>query len=224
MRGSRPRSARAVHRGREERLRVRRGRIREEAVEAKVVVSRDCDREVDRRLRTLDARPPEPRVAVDEDAELSRAGGRLREARQQRRVVDGNRDGDPLEEAAQALQLRRPDDVEGDEDVGAAGVGHRLGLAQLLARDPDGAERELAQPRDLGAAVRLHVRRFASPCRSQCSCQRARLRSSRSTSTTAAGVSICSKLTPAAARPPRSQRAGPAGARPGRSSAPGTGR
>ena len=75
-------------------------------------------------------------------------------------TVDG--DGDPLEEAAQALQLRRPDDVEGDEDVGAAGVGHRLGLAQLLARDPDGAERELAL-RDLGAAVRLHVRAVREP-------------------------------------------------------------
>ena len=37
------------------------------------------------------------------------------------------------------------------------GVGHRLGLAEGLAREAGRAERDLA-PGDLGALVRLHVR------------------------------------------------------------------
>ena len=51
----------------------------------------------------------------------------------------------------EALELGVAEDIVGDEDVGAAGIGEHLGLGDLLAGEADGAERQLAlrEGRDL---------------------------------------------------------------------------
>ena len=114
-------------------------------------------------LGRLDTRPAEPRVAVDEHAQRPRGAGRGgRKPRQEHGVVGADREVDAVEQRAQPRELRLAEDVERDEDVGAPAVGHHLGLAELLARDPARAELELA-PRDLDAPVRLDVRAVREP-------------------------------------------------------------
>ena len=47
-------------------------------------------------------------------------------------VVGDDRDVGAAGEVGEPLELRRPDDVEGQQEVADAGVGHHLGLAELL--------------------------------------------------------------------------------------------
>ena len=101
---------------------------------------------------------PAPGVALDHraDAEICR--------RQRRRHALGGlatveHQGQPraARQRRQPLQLLSADDVVGDEDVVDAGVGHHLGLAELLAGDADGTELDLSA-RELRDLVRLDVR------------------------------------------------------------------
>ena len=62
-----------------------------------------------------------------------------------------------LRHCREARELRRSDDLVGDEHVPDAGGDERLRLADLLATDADGAALELRE-RDLRALVRLAVR------------------------------------------------------------------
>jgi len=62
-------------------------------------------------------------------------------------------------ERHQPLQLLPADDFVGDEDVLDPALDHRLGLADLLAADADGAELDLFQSDDrafMGLGVRPH--------------------------------------------------------------------
>ncbi len=66
----------------------------------------------------------------------------------------------------QAAHLGRPDDLVGDQDVGKAGGGHGLGLAELGAGDAGGAGGELLGD-DLGSLVALDMRPPADAVRRQ---------------------------------------------------------
>ena len=135
----------------EERERVVGRRVREEAGEPQPPASRDGAGEQRRPLRRCDARASEARVAVDEDAELARPSHRRGQPAEQRLVVHAHRHRRPSRERTETLELLGADDVVRHEDVRDAGVGHHLGLAELLARDARGAERELSL-RDLDAS------------------------------------------------------------------------
>ena len=56
----------------------------------------------------------------------------------------------------QPVEFRLADEIVGHEDIRDAGVGHHLGLAELLAIDPFSAEPDL-QMRELGDLVGLDV-------------------------------------------------------------------
>ena len=115
-----------------------------------------CER--GRLLRASDPGPPEAGVAVDQHAELAaRVRRRTGEAREQRRVVGGDRDPRPPEQLRELLELPPADEVVRDQHVVDPGVDHHLRLVQRLAGDARGAELDLP-PRDLDALVRLHVR------------------------------------------------------------------
>ena len=81
--------------------------------------------------------------------------------RDRRRVAD---DGHlhALREGGEPLGLRLADEREREQDVLDARVGHHLGLAELLAGDPDRSGLEL-QPRELGQLVGLDVRPQRDP-------------------------------------------------------------
>ncbi len=59
-------------------------------------------------------------------------------------------------ERGEALQFGGTDDVEGQQQIVEAGIGHDFGLAQLLHRDADGAEFDLTA-REAGQLVGLDV-------------------------------------------------------------------
>jgi hypothetical protein len=65
----------------------------------------------------------------------------------------------------EAGELRGPEDVVGQEDVGETAVGHRLGLADLLAGDADGAELHLSRA-SCGSLWVFTCGRIRSPCAS----------------------------------------------------------
>ena len=79
-------------------------------------------------------------------------------------VVERDGEAGAAGQGHQAGELGAAQQVEGQEDVAEAGIGHDLGLAQLLAGDADGAELDLAagELRDL---VGLDVRAELQPVR-----------------------------------------------------------
>ena len=111
----------------------------------------------------LDARPPEARVALDQEAHVG--AGRRRGLGQLARhdvVVEDHREAaHALDQRHEPVGLLSAEDVVGQEDVvGDAGVDEHLDLAELLARDADGARVHLHPP-DRGDLVRLDVRPIA---------------------------------------------------------------
>ena len=105
----------------------------------------------------LDSGTAQARVALDVYPELaSGPDGRGGKARKERGVVGRDRDAGACEQVAEALELPLAEEVVRDQNVVDSGIGHHLGLAELLARDAPRAEVELA-PGDLDDLVRLHV-------------------------------------------------------------------
>jgi hypothetical protein len=81
---------------------------------------------------------------------------RARAARS-RAVVDEHADPRLPRERGESQELRRRDDLVGDEHVGSARLDERHRLVDLLAADADRAVRHL-RLRDRGCLVRLRVR------------------------------------------------------------------
>ena len=110
-------------------------------------------------FRRLHAAAPGAGVALDHDMKLrGPIGERGGETVNGDRAVGG--DGKARDSAGQRLQpgkLGRPQDVEGDEDVVEAGIGHDFRLADLLAGDPLGAGLDLG-PGEERQLVRLDMR------------------------------------------------------------------
>src|SRR5439155_22585135 len=71
-------------------------------------------------------------------------------------------DGDALRERREPLDLGGAYERKADQDVVEAGVGHYLGLAELLTGDPARPRADL-QPRDLRELVRLDMRAEGEP-------------------------------------------------------------
>ena len=73
------------------------------------------------------------------------------------RIVGEHGDRGLLRHGGEARELRRADDLVGDEHVAYAGGDEGFGFADLLAADADGAALDLRE-RDVRAFVRLAVR------------------------------------------------------------------
>ena len=119
--------------------------------------------EVERLVRGLHAGAPEPGVALHEESDVDtvvRPGlGQL--VRHHVVVEDDRQPAHALDQRHEPIRLRPAEDVVGEEDVvGDAGVHEDLHLAELLARDPDGAGLDLHPP-DRGDLVGLDVRPVA---------------------------------------------------------------
>ena len=83
-------------------------------------------------------------VALDQHLELT---GCVREGSGQPldggRAVGGDGEDDTVVQRSQPVELLPADDVVGEKDVGQAGIGHHLGLADLLAGNAVGARLDL---------------------------------------------------------------------------------
>ena len=108
-------------------------------------------------LRRLNAGALEARVALDQEIDLEPMPcERIRERRRRRGGVADDAHRHPMGERREPLCLGGADERQAEQDVVEAGVGHHLGLTQLLACDTAraGIDLELCEARQL---VRLDV-------------------------------------------------------------------
>ena len=114
-------------------------------------------------LRALNAGPPQPRVALDQEVDLEPVPGEHgRETQCDRCRISDDGHLHALRQRSEPLGLRGADQREREQDVLDAGVGHHLCFAELLAGDPDRTRLEL-QAGELGQLVRLDVRPQRDP-------------------------------------------------------------
>ena len=207
---SSPRARRADRLG-EEVHGARRRRIREAARRRRARPRRRSPLRARQRPRASHACPAEAGVAVDEHpqrphrpaaAARAPAAGRASSAQTVRSTRSSS--------ARSRASFDSPRMLNETRMSSQPAVGHHLGLAELLARDPARAELELA-PRDLDASVRLHVRAVARarPGRSAPASERGCARAGRGRRPRPESRSSTA-LTTACVRPLRPRRAVPA--------------
>ena len=158
-----PRASTRLAGGAQPRRRLGQRRIGHQAGEAQSLEPVDELGQLGRLLRALDARPAQPCIALDEEVDLHPVPGEHRREtlRDHRRVADDSH-LHARRQGGEPLRLRLADEREREQDVLDPGVGHHLGLAELLARDPDRSGLEL-EPGELGQLVGLDVRAQRHP-------------------------------------------------------------
>ena len=133
-------------------------RIGHEPGEAETIEAGHDLSEVDGLLGRLDAGAPEARVALDQEIHLQALPcEHARERRRGRSGVADDAHRHATGERREPLRLGGADEREAEQDVVEAGVGHHLGLTQLLACDPVRAGIDL-EPCEARQLVRLDVR------------------------------------------------------------------
>jgi hypothetical protein len=112
--------------------------------EAQVLRVADLSRQGQRRRARLDAAAVTAHVDLDVHRQFDAGlGGGFIDAEDLSPIVNADSDICTACQCHQAAQFLTADDLIGDEDVAHPAVDHRLGLADLLDADADGAEFDL---------------------------------------------------------------------------------